>query len=43
MFQITVELPDQVADGGLGGAALVREGVELVNQALGMNLIQSSG
>jgi hypothetical protein len=43
MFQITVELPDQVADGGLGGAALVREGVEFVNQALGMNLIQSSG
>ena len=37
MFQITVELPDQVTDGGLGGAALVREGVELVNQALGMN------
>ena len=34
-LEISVELPDQLADGGLGGAVLVGEGVELVNQALG--------
>ena len=34
-LEIGVELPDQLADGGLGGAVLIGEGVELVNQALG--------
>jgi hypothetical protein len=37
-----IVLPDQVADAALGLAVLVVEGVKLVNQALGMDLIQSS-
>src|SRR5271169_4557132 len=40
-LEIAVELPDRRAHGGLGGAVLVREGVELVNQALGMNPAQA--
>src|SRR5215831_20043003 len=40
-LEITVEVPDQLADGGLGGAVVVGEGVELVNQALGMNPAQA--
>ena len=31
-FEIAIELPDRRADGGLGEAVVVREGVELVNQ-----------
>jgi hypothetical protein len=42
-LEVAVELPDGGARGGLGGTILIREGVELVNQALGMALIQSSG
>jgi hypothetical protein len=42
-FKIAVELPDCGANGGLGGTVLVREGVELVDEAFGVNLIQSSG
>jgi len=30
-LEIAVEVPDQVTDGGLGGAVLFSEGVELVN------------
>jgi hypothetical protein len=41
-LELAVELPDGGAHGGLGGAILIREGVEFVNRALGMNLIQSS-
>src|SRR3984893_3207164 len=40
-LEITVKVPDQLAHGGLGGAVLVGEGVELVNQALGMNPTQA--
>src|SRR5271163_614094 len=40
-LEIAVELPDRCAHGVLGGAVLVREGVELVNQALGMNPAQA--
>jgi hypothetical protein len=39
--EITVEVPDQLTQGGLGGAVLVGEGVELVNQALGMDPAQA--
>ena len=41
-LEIGIELPDQIAHGGLGSAVLGGEGVELVNQTLGMNLILSS-
>jgi hypothetical protein len=40
-LEIAVELPDRGADGGLGGAILVGESVELMNQALGMNPAQA--
>ena len=40
-LKITVEVPDQLADAGLGGAVLRGEGIELVNQALGMNPAQT--
>src|SRR2546427_6370131 len=40
-LEITIELPDQLADAALGSAVLVGEGVELVNQALGMNPAQA--
>src|SRR5580700_554060 len=40
-LEIAVELPDQLADGGLSGAVLVGESVELVNQALGMDPAQA--
>src|SRR5207253_6204273 len=40
-LEITVEVPDQLANGGLGGTVLVGEGIELVNQALGMNPAQA--
>jgi hypothetical protein len=36
-LEIAVELPPMRRAGGLGSAVLIREGVELVNQALGMN------
>src|ERR1700676_2166329 len=36
-FEITVEVPDQLAPGGLGGVILVGEAVELVNQTDRMN------
>ena len=39
-FEITVECPDCGADAVLGEAVLVREGVELVNQAFGMDRAQ---
>src|ERR1700694_1054160 len=39
-FEIAVERPDRGAHGGLGGAVLRREGVELVNQAFGMDPAQ---
>jgi hypothetical protein len=32
---------DQFADGSLSGAVLVGEGIELVNQAFGMNPAQA--
>jgi len=41
-LESAVVLPDQVADVALGGAVLVGEGVELVNEALAVNLIWSS-
>src|SRR4029077_17612511 len=40
-LEITVEVPDQLTHGGLGGAVLVGEGVELVNQAFGMDPAQA--
>ena len=40
-LEFTIEVPDQLADSGLGSAVLVGEGVELVNQALGMNPAQA--
>ena len=40
-LEISVELPDQFADSRLGGAVVVGKGVELVNQALGMNPAQA--
>ena len=40
-LEISVELPDQLADGGLSGAVVVGEGVEFVNQSLGMNPAQA--
>jgi hypothetical protein len=36
-LEITVELPDGGTHSGLGSAALIRGGVGLVKQALGMN------
>ena len=39
-LEIAVEPPDQRADAALGGALLVGEGVELVDQALGMDPAQ---
>jgi hypothetical protein len=42
-LEIGVKPPDQGANLFLGGAGRVGEGVELVDQPLGMNLIQSSG
>jgi hypothetical protein len=40
-LELAVELPDGGTHGGLVGAVLVREGVELVNQAPGMNPAQA--
>jgi hypothetical protein len=40
-LEIGVELPDQRADRGLSGAVLLGEGVEFVNQPLGMNPAQA--
>ena len=40
-LEVAVEPPDQLAHGGLGGAVLVGEGVELVDQALGMDPTQA--
>jgi hypothetical protein len=40
-LEITVELPYGGAEGGLSNAVLIRKGVELVNQALGMNPAQA--
>ena len=40
-LEIAVELPDGGAHACLGGAVLIREGVEPVNQALGMNPAQA--
>ena len=40
-FESAIELPDQCADAALGGALLMREGVELVNEALGMDPAQA--
>src|SRR5215467_1387002 len=40
-LEISIELPNQGADGGLGGSAVVGEGVEFVNQPLGMNPAQA--
>src|SRR5215831_10397242 len=40
-LEISVELPDQLADGGLSGAVVAGEGVEFVNQSLGMNPAQA--
>jgi hypothetical protein len=37
-----VELPDHFADGGLGGAVVLGDAVELVNQALAMNPAQAT-
>ena len=42
-LEVAVERPDQVADEALSTAIVVREGVELMDQTLGMRLIQSSG
>lgn len=42
-FKIAIEPPDQSADMVLGDALLIREGIELVDETLGMHLIQSSG
>jgi hypothetical protein len=39
-LKIGIECPDCVADGGLGGAVLLREVVELVDQSLGVNPAQ---
>jgi len=41
-LQSAVVLPDQVTDVALGRAVLVGEGVELVNEPLGVHLIWSS-
>jgi hypothetical protein len=38
-FEVTVEAPDQVAEALLGGALRVGEGVELMDEALGMALV----
>ena len=40
-FEIAVEPPDQRADAALGHALLIGEGLELVNQALGMDPAQA--
>ena len=40
-LEIAVEVPDQLTHSGLGGAVLAGEGVELVNQALGMDPAQA--
>jgi hypothetical protein len=42
-LEIAIEPPDQITSFALGFALLIGEGVKLVDQALGMNLIQSSG
>ena len=39
-FQIGIEAPDQSADTLLGGAVLVGEGIELVDQPFGMDPTQ---
>jgi hydrophobe/amphiphile efflux-1 (HAE1) family protein len=36
-LEVSVEIPDLLADGGLSGAVLVGEGVELVYETLGMH------
>ena len=41
-FKIAIEPPDQSADMVLGDALLIREGIELVDETLGMRLILSS-
>src|SRR5208337_4068637 len=40
-LEVAVEVPDQATHGGLGGAVLVGEGVELVHQAFAMNPAQA--
>src|SRR6267142_6483093 len=40
-LEIAVERPDQSTDTGLGCAVLIGEGVELVNQTLGMDPAQA--
>ena len=40
-LEIAIEPPDQAADAALGCAVLVGEGVELVNEALGMDPAQA--
>src|ERR1700692_2310723 len=40
-LEMTFEVPDQLARVGRGGAILVGEGVQLVNQTLGMNPTQA--
>src|SRR5258707_1149567 len=40
-FEIAIEAPDQRADAAVGDGLLIREGVELVNEALGMNPAQA--
>ena len=40
-LEIAIELPDGGAHARLGGTVLIREGVELVNQTLGMNPAQT--
>src|SRR3974377_385161 len=40
-LEISVELPDQFGDGALSGAVPIGEGVELVDQPLGMDPAQT--
>src|SRR5271166_3508889 len=40
-FEVAIERPDQVTNAGLGLALLIGEGIELVNETLGMNPAQA--